>query len=241
MRIISNYRDYYDCCQDYTDDNMWRRKKSELETFKIQSDIHFDHRFTFIGFCGSIYPVYIDYTKAWYKRHTPSNVNFKGFSAANMTHHKFLRDARVALDDMPDEDLVSRDIKISYTIPTVERSAPSRYMDWGLRAHQKNKSWIDEMVNSNLLKDLFLERRTPIFTLTYKSSDDWIYNQTPILENYQFYQVFDTYTAYQEIDMFKNNQLVMMDDPMQITDNVVLRDSKGFDKWSFKTMPTKRK
>jgi hypothetical protein len=50
----------------------------------------------------------------------------------------------------------------------------------------------------------------------------------------------DPYTAYQELVMWIGNKAVN-EYPPQIVDDIVLRDSKGFDKWSFKNKPGYRK
>ena len=56
----------------------------------------------------------------------------------------------------------------------------------------------------------------------------------PILKDYGIQKIIDPFTIYQEIKFFLSNDLV--EDPMkdfQITDDLK-RDSKGFDKWSFR-------
>lgn len=63
----------------------------------------------------------------------------------------------------------------------------------------------------------------------------------PELDSMQFYRMFDAYSAYQEIAMFLSGVLGWPENAtVQISDED-MRDAKGFDKWSFKTMPTKRK
>ena len=62
----------------------------------------------------------------------------------------------------------------------------------------------------------------------------------PELATLQFYKMFDPFSAYQEIAMFLSGVLGWPENAtVQISDKD-MRDAKGFDDWSFKTLPTKR-
>lgn len=53
------------------------------------------------------------------------------------------------------------------------------------------------------------------------------------LEDYQFYRIFDAYRAYQEIRMWLSNQAAP-EKPIPHIPDIIMRDAKGFDKYSFR-------
>lgn len=63
----------------------------------------------------------------------------------------------------------------------------------------------------------------------------------PELSSMQFYRMFDSYSAYQEIAMFLSGVLGWPENATTQISDEDMRDAKGFNRWSFKTMPTKRK
>ena len=94
--------------------------------------------------------------------------------------------------------------------------------------------------------NIFREYNTPIFLWDYcylkrYSNRFSIYHEknvkffiNPILKEYEFYKVFDTYQTFQEIQMFisgvlgnKENNVVIISDKDKIIQH-------GFDKWSFR-------
>lgn len=63
----------------------------------------------------------------------------------------------------------------------------------------------------------------------------------PILKEYEFYKVFDSYTAFQEIQMFitgvlgnKEKEIIEIEDKYKIKQH-------GFNKWSFRKPPSEKK
>jgi hypothetical protein len=65
-----------------------------------------------------------------------------------------------------------------------------------------------------------------------------IYN--PKLKDWQFYRIVDTYTAYQEVFMYLGSLAVPLKEIPEISDKI-MRDAKGFDEWSFKKPPSKKR
>lgn len=108
-----------------------------------------------------------------------------------------------------------------------------------------HKNYVDEIKtmystdNTRLLVPLFQEYKTPVFVLQYHKDKKYNgYNHelviNPCLKDYEFYQVFVPYNAYQEIQMYVGNYLV--EDPNKawpISDKLKAQ-SKGFDKYSFR-------
>jgi len=60
------------------------------------------------------------------------------------------------------------------------------------------------------------------------------------LRGYHFYKVFDTYAAFQEIHSFLASK-ASPEKSMPVIPDVLKAQSKGFDKWSFRKPPTRKK
>lgn len=91
---------------------------------------------------------------------------------------------------------------------------------------------------------LFREYNTPIFVIDYtlgrKRDDEFIVN--PVLKNYDFYKIFDSYTAFQELQMFIGGVLGSNEKNTVEVDDKHKIEQHGFDyKWSFRKEPTKNK
>jgi len=90
--------------------------------------------------------------------------------------------------------------------------------------------------------NIFREIKAPVFVYDTDTNDkhnNFIIN--PLLKDYEFYRVIDSFQAFQEIQMFMGGVLgsgekdiVEVEDKYKITQH-------GFDKWSFRKEPTKKK
>ena len=105
--------------------------------------------------------------------------------------------------------------------------------------------WEKAQSEKKLSTEPFIDFHTPIFAYQYVDIKDisnhkkgrYLYKD-PILKNCGFQSIVDPFTAYQEIDMFLGNDLAGQHDPiMPVGGDLIVRDSKGFDEWSFKTVP----
>ena len=97
---------------------------------------------------------------------------------------------------------------------------------------------------------IFREYKTPVFIYDsnynrinlrdYKTDDKFIIN--PLLKKYEFYKVFDSFTAFQEIQMFISGVLeINKKETVEISDKDKI-EQHGYDKkWSFRKEPTKKK
>jgi len=79
----------------------------------------------------------------------------------------------------------------------------------------------------------------PCFLVPLHLMHDMEVTVNPCLADYQFYRLFDTYTAYQEIAMFLSGVLGWPENATVDISDTDMRDAKGFDDWSFKTPPSK--
>lgn len=90
--------------------------------------------------------------------------------------------------------------------------------------------------------NIFREINAPVFvydTDTNNRHNSFIIN--PLLKDYEFYRVIDTFQTFQEIQMFiggvlgsGEKDIIEVDDKYKITQH-------GFNKWSFRKEPTKKK
>jgi hypothetical protein len=85
--------------------------------------------------------------------------------------------------------------------------------------------------STNDLMDTFLRYKVPIF-LYHKYQDKLTIN--PILSAWEFYRVFDPWTAFQELSMYLSNVLVEPSKSIPKMSDVDLAEIKGFDKHSFR-------
>jgi hypothetical protein len=82
--------------------------------------------------------------------------------------------------------------------------------------------------------DLFIYFKSPVVVLSDNSSGETNLVVNPILRGYQFASVIDPFQAFQELSMYVGNNLVSQMDPDVNIPDDLKRDSKGFDKWSFR-------
>jgi hypothetical protein len=110
----------------------------------------------------------------------------------------------------------------------------------GLRSREVKKFFLEGEQHKDNYEKKFEEKKSPIFvcksTIRWKRTIQW----NACLKDYQFYQVFDTYMAYQEISMFLGS-LAMPEKPIPTLDDKTMAESKGFNKWSFRKEPTKKR
>lgn len=98
--------------------------------------------------------------------------------------------------------------------------------------------------------DLFREYKTPVFVYdshykrssidsNWRDSSRFIIN--PILKEYEFYKVFDPFTTFQEIQMFISGVLGTGEKEIIEVEDKYKIGQHGFDKWSFRKEPTKKR
>lgn len=255
MRIISKFRDYYDSAQGMgIDDKLTFVRKQEvikdvdlsdkiLSLFKALprclrfscSGSSYRVERSLIGFCGYLYPVFTlsDYHNTYYS-YSPETFKYKdkiAYGLEDTVTFLSLKERRDALKSF-NKSRSARELSISY----------GRRVAF-IRQNLERMNWKIEHT------DLFQQYKRPIFLLR-KGKGEWDGREwaggfeltlNPCLQELEFYRRMDTYTAYQEIAMYLGGVLgVGEPDTLGISD-VDMRNAKGFDKWSFKTMPTKHK
>ena len=81
--------------------------------------------------------------------------------------------------------------------------------------------------------EFFIKLNVPIFWMKYTYSNEFL-QINPQLSLFEFQQVKDPYTAYQEIMMYISGVLGKKDNSMVAISDVDMAAKKGFDKWSFR-------
>lgn len=208
MIIVSRFKDYYDGGAAYGVDT-GRRYIRETQ------EIEFRHKYNFdiIGFCGKLYPfdnimsiIYNNPKK--YTNYDPF-LQFKEYKDRN-------NDTQYKL------------------IPTAKHSYTNWWDKYHLRTN-KQGHWEKAKLDKEYLQ-IFIEYQVPIFWIGRPNSlEGTKLVLNPCLKNLAFFKVMDTTQAFQEIEMYLSNVLVHDTQVIvPVGDDNVIRDSKGFDKWTFR-------
>lgn len=80
-----------------------------------------------------------------------------------------------------------------------------------------------------------------LLCLSRRHSDDVELYDNPELKTLKFYQVFDAYSAFQELEMYLGGVLAHREAPMPDFDDVLKAQQKGFDKHSFRRLGARKK
>ncbi len=237
MRIISKHRDYYDTVQAYGIDttSTYIRKIKEFDSdsneltlirkllFPNETYLHrnvdwyknnetFDvEDFKVIFFCGKIYPFFVFKKTVNWKT---TYFNCYNFEAVDSTIRKYGK----------------KHIKNSW----INKKNPT-----GLRFNRYiPKKLVKERlavnVDEQVLLDLHHKFEVPYFMYS-DSKNKIIFNQN--LKEQSFYKIYDTFTAYQEIDMFLSGILGGQSPKIIELDDSMRKAKHGFDDWSFKKHP----
>lgn len=230
MRIIADRKDYYDCIQAQGQDQsvVYLRKEKKVQVDRKAwpfppfclpcGPIYFGVNQYIIGFCGKIYPLvrlsyHLDYREPKTVAFCYSSDEVDAFMSTHMTsrQHKF------------------------YLKKTKRRAST-----WWLSSlnYQRVVEFFTECQNKqDAFIDIFMKHRCPIFVA---SQERWCRESVillnAMLNEYEFYRVFDPYTTFQEISIFLGG-MAMPEKEMPVIDDVLNAESHGFDKWSFRTPP----
>lgn len=127
----------------------------------------------------------------------------------------------------------------------------SLFRDW---SYSQRRELFEKWFNAceqqqDRFRDIFLDNKSPIFVAEYRS--DWIrsirkrsrvalvtFNAE--LKPFDFVRIVEPFTAFQEISMFMGNLAVPLKEIPEISDQD-MAIAKGFDDWSFRKLPTKKK
>lgn len=248
MKIISKFKDYYDPLQTHDPSTgVYERKTEEVLVdwvgygdARYAKEKEYSVKSGLLGFCGKLYP-FVKYTKTG--NPTEFIYSFDLF--------KVLRDYLLTIE-------YSRSTWYGwygwYGLITVGKwtkidNAKLWFeQDWQTLIDNKRNSRYEP--NTGKRADyidpskIFLDYKVPCFVLEKTEESHkcgkFALILNPRLADYNFYRVVDTYSAYQEIEMFLNNQIVRRDDPyIEPVPDTIKAESHGFDKWSFRKVGKK--
>ena len=130
---------------------------------------------------------------------------------------------------------------------TYDADYAAKYMETQVGKNTFLHDQLKKIDNANVL-DVFREYNTPAFAYDCEWSEDNYggnyrhkFEINPILKDLQFYKVFDAFTAFQEIQMFISGVLGTGEKEMVEIEDKYKIGQHGFDKWSFRREPTKKK
>lgn len=222
MRIISPKKDYYDCIQSVSQDRsiqyIREPKDEQIEKSKwpfpdspwnFFSGIGYEWNSYIIGFCGKIYPA----VKIWQSRPADSSAEKMCFSVDEI--QTFI------------ETHVKKKFQKTFHNGT-------KYSYGTKKSFDKFFQECDKKCNDYL--EMFISRRCPVFVAQQRTYHDQVISYNILLKDFEFYRVFDAYTAFQEIFMFMNNLAVPQKNIPTISDEMKAQ-AHGYDKWSFRKPP----
>ena len=244
MRIISKFKDYYDSAlafgQDKTvvfvRDNQYldpkRPENKILETvlpkFNINTKTKNNTQIAFgpvlVVFCGKLY---------------------RGVMCNRKTKPEPIKGLVYQLDENETKVFYKCDELEDYLTLYGMKLPEERKYFWqtdrnsdNLKTYLANQGTLElsEYCISNRFVTLtFME---DVATDNYRREQTWYANSS--LSHAQFYKVFDSFSAYQELDMFISGTLPQSTAmPIQIEDKYRIQQH-GFDKYSFRKAPTKK-
>jgi hypothetical protein len=213
MRIISNFRDYYDGGAVFGIDKslVWCRDRREILLPEVvrQKFNHFDG---VVGFCGKIFPFMRsgDCEQITFgddaKRFEYRRIDLRGWES---TYERVERTSiywQKDVNNQYDEIVASKDLEslfLKYQTPI--------------------------FVIETVVGFTQLMRRQPLLIVN------------PTLKDYYFYRLFDVTQTFQEIEMFRSNVLVSETMTVPPRTDEEIGTSKGFDRESFRNSKKKSK
>lgn len=240
MRIFSDFLDYYDSVQAYGQDSslIYVRKRMEKE-YKWNHRDGGDYplnlsKFEYlnrdmirtqivVGFCGKLYPAMETWAYYNHSQLSPVRESKICFSAEEVINEVSFR-------------LKGRDL---------EKYEKGQWFKgcWDYPSVKKINSFFDSYKNAgDKLLSLFVENKAPIFI----GRQEYLYSREPKITfndrliDLDFVRIVPPFEAFQAITTFMDNMGRPEPYVPTPTDRQML-EIKGFDKFSFKTPPSKRK
>ena len=251
MRIISEFHDYYDSALSYgSDPDLLYIRKKELFEFKLEREekkylpnnmdecikpiiklvTKLPHTLNLrkrqncelhtaiIGICGRLYPMIMF--------NDSTNKNFVFYNTDNIVRELSNPDNfHFKLDCIKKEDIQE----------ALDKKSDSTY-SW-LSHDLTHDGWnkITSQFIDKTYDSVFIGLKVPVFKLELFFNDrNFKLTLNNCLKDDQFQKLKTPVECFQEISMYLGNQLAVQADPNTKISDDVLRDKKGFDKWSFR-------
>ena len=248
MRIISKFGDYYDSALGFGIDTtcIYVRKKEKIQVPKELKDsiyssgrynryttpvgnYSYEYRSIFIGFCGKVYTALV--VKKIHPKKDDIDSNWD-------------KDVIYNIDDFVKFFTTE---KHGYLFDVTKNRRYKYIEDEKIRV--KEFFELHKVTDKHI--DLFHELNIPIFVIggnildsveLLKDGSKFDHNGRIMMVNYplkdyKFYKIFDSYTAFQEINMFVSGVLKRSEPVTTDVSEACKVSQKGFDSWSFRKKP----
>lgn len=235
MRIISKEHDYYDSVQAYGHDSslIYLRKEEEIVPTRISvwDDIN------------EILSDLDRYITIYWSRHDKKelaiDVYVIGFCGKI---YPLIRISGIDfLYNIEDTNKCLSEKHPKHYQSFVDDSIGSWRRKSKAQTKQKRLEALFKCSGSDKFMNIFIESNAPIFLCHRNEDRDTAFYLNPSnLKNYKFQKIFDPFAAFQELEMFMGSLKSNEPDVASIEDKYRI-SAHGFDKWSFRKMPGKRK
>ena len=123
----------------------------------------------------------------------------------------------------------------------LEKSLTTSYLNDKNKKEFRNKfnNWLNVKIPYD--DSLFFEHNTPILFFRKNKFGQTLAAKNINLKKYSFQKIKDPFSAFQEIMSFLSGVLGNSEKDIITIEDKYIKESKGFDKWSFKTPPTSKK
>ena len=240
MYIVSKKKDYYDSVKRYGIDKsiIYIRETKEEDNFtKINFPINFNR-------------YYVDHLNNNKDKTSTRLLNCWDFHRIESFIIGFCGILYVGLqikiinkdDEKTKQFILYNENSIKNFISFKDSDTPNKYST--IYQYFEHRKKYNEIKND----ELFLKYKVPVFVYDFGTdiSGDILGHDlkvylNPILNNYEFYRVFNSYQAHQQISMYIGNVLTKPEEPKQIDDKYRM-SQHGFNEYSFKQeSPGKKK
>lgn len=233
MKILSNFKDYYDIGLQHgvDEDILYKRFEEKYEYSKLHLNFNkifsisfttYTWKFYIIGFCGDIY-FNVDIVVKDIKPVFGTIINTQKFEL----HTKTFSEINTFINEKCNFKFKQNHILES---------------NW-FRKHRTKT--IEELTIE--LKDIFHKYNIPVFLISQEKDDEITYNNyitltlNPQLRNYNFQKAVDPYQAFQQISQYVGGVLNQPSNPLTSIEDKYRIQAHGFDKYSFRKLPSKKK
>ncbi len=236
MLIISKFHDYYDTVLGRTGVDKTCVYERATESIACPKELRL-HNWTWprwkwkkhpeeflfqciIGFAGEVIPM-IYWTNKWYGISSDYNLD------EELVFLYDLESCQEFLDEKYPENRKKYNAR--------------KYMDMGLGLSDQSLEEFYNPATHKKFKPIFMEQKTPLFLAHETWRDGTKIDLNPELKPIKFMKVKDPFTTFQEIHMFLSGVIGMANRDTAEVGNDDRIKQRGFDKWSFRREPTKRK
>ena len=175
-----------------------------------------------VGFCGKIYPVW---EMSWVRRGEYSlTVNKPTFCFTFAEVDDFIR-AKAKSTELEEYEVGRK------------KRVPEKHWNSALRKYRIEEYFAKCESQQNDFEKVFIEHHCPVFVARFGNRNDksvLVVNGN--LKEVEFFRLFGTQTAFQEIAMYFGGLAVPLKEVPEISDKIMV-GAKGFDKWSFRKEP----